>query len=82
MTPDFVRYSLNVECADADFERTCRRSSRRHEARYGKIGRGRGRRAGGREARAKGYRLARGEVEILEGLPHAYAQPSLFRKGE
>src|SRR5215472_10114190 len=81
MTQTFVRYSPDVERADPDFEQTLQtviENMKRHiEASFKVEGIGRV----VRDAHAKGYGLARGEVEILNGLPAAYAQGIYARPG-
>jgi hypothetical protein len=74
MTQSFVRYTPDVESADPDFEQnlqTVLAQMKRHmQASFPAEGIG----LVVRDAHAKGYGLARGEVEILAGLPVAYAQ--------
>src|SRR5215468_4423004 len=81
MSQDFVRYSPDVERADPTFEQslqTVLENMKRHmRASYNAEGIGRV----VRDAHAKGYGLARGEVEILSGLPTAYAQGIYARPG-
>jgi hypothetical protein len=80
-TQSFVRYSSDVERADPDFEQSLQTVLgivRRHMERSFKA-EGIGRVV--RDAHAKGYGLARGEVEILSGLPAAYAQGIYARPG-
>jgi hypothetical protein len=74
MMQSFVRYSPDVERADPNFEQnlqTVLENMKRHMRASFKV-EGIGRVV--RDAHAKGYGLARGEVEILTGLPAAYAQ--------
>src|SRR5215470_5885845 len=74
MPSDFVRYSPGVERPDPDFranlETVLEQMKQHMEASFKVEGIGRV----VRDAHAKGYGLARGEVEILDGLPSAYAQ--------
>lgn len=81
MPQDFVRYSPDVERADPNFEQslqTVLEDMKRHmRASFTTEGIGRV----VRDAHAKGYGLARGEVEILPGLPDAYAQGIYARPG-
>jgi hypothetical protein len=81
MSQDFVRYSPDVERADPTFEQSLQtvvENIKRHmEASFKVEGIGRV----VRDAHAKGYGLARGEVEILSGLPDAYAQGIYARPG-
>jgi hypothetical protein len=81
MTPNFVRYSSSVEQAEPDFEKTLEkvlddmkqhmRSSLKTEG-IGLVV---------RNAHAKGYGLARGEFEILSGMPKEYAQGIYAKPG-
>jgi hypothetical protein len=74
MTEQFVRYSSDVERADPGFDRSVQTvldNMRRHTERSVEA---EGIGVAVRDAHAKGYGLARGEVEILEGLPDAYGQ--------
>ena len=71
-TQDFVRYSAGLERDDPNFEQNLgivlddlRQHMRDSAATEGRVV---------RNAHAKGYGLARGEVEILKGVPQAYAQ--------
>src|SRR5438477_6210691 len=79
MTQQFVKYSSDVERSDPSFEfslRTVIETTRRYIA--GSVGVepiG----TALRDAHAKGYGLARGEVEILDRIPPAYAQ-GIYRK--
>lgn len=70
----FVRYAPDVEREEPGFDRALEsvleRTTRYVAESIGPAGRGRAL----RDAHAKGYGLARGEVEILDGLPPAYAQ--------
>jgi hypothetical protein len=74
MAQSFVRYGPDVERADPAFDerlRTIVEQTTRYVA--GSVAaEGAGRAV--RDAHATGYGLVRAEVEILDGLPHAYAQ--------
>jgi hypothetical protein len=74
MTQNFVRYSPEVERADPTFDDALRTiiESTKHYITGSMKAEGIGRVV--RDAHAKGYGLARGEVEILDGVPPAYAQ--------
>jgi hypothetical protein len=78
---DFVRYGPDVERADPNFESALQSAIediKRYVSRPLET-------AGGvravRDAHAKGYGLARGEVEILDGVPAEYAQGIYARPG-
>ena len=81
MTQKFVRYSPDVEREEADYERnlqTVLDQMKRHMR--GSL------QAEGiglvvRDAHAKGYGLARGEFEILSGMPNEYAQGIYAKPG-
>ena len=81
MTQKFVRYSPDVEQEEPDFERSLRsvldQMKKHMHASLEAEGIGRV----VRDAHAKGYGLARGEVEILKGLPDAYAQGIYSKPG-
>ena len=71
-TEQFVRYGPDIERADPNFEQnlqTVVEAAKRYVAGSTKV---EGRAV--RDAHATGFGLARGEVEILGGLPTAYAQ--------
>lgn len=74
MTRAFLRYSPGIEADDPNFEQnlqTALEDMKQHmRASFKAEGIGRV----VRDAHAKGYGLARGEVEILKGLPDGYAQ--------
>jgi hypothetical protein len=74
MTQNFVRYSSGLERDDPNFEQNLETviDDLRQQMRASLEAEGIGRVV--RNAHAKGYGLARGEVEILAGLPKAYAQ--------
>ena len=79
-TQNFVRYSPDVERADPAFDlavQTAIEDVKRYISRTLEIG---GERAL-RDAHAKGYGLAQGEVEILRGIPPEYAQGIYARPG-
>src|SRR5262245_37333285 len=81
MTPNFVRYSPDVERSEPDFERTLQtvlEDMKRHMRRSIKT-EGIGRMV--RNAHAKGYGLARGEFEILRGMPKEYSQGIYAKPG-
>jgi hypothetical protein len=74
MTQNFVRYSPEVEHADLTFDdalRTVIKSTTHYIS--GSV-KAEGIERAVRDAHAKGYGLARGEVEILDGVSPAYAQ--------
>ena len=81
MTQKFVRYSPDVEHTEPDFERTLAqvlddmKQHMRGSLKTEGIG------LVVRNAHAKGYGLARGEVEILSGMPNEYAQGIYARPG-
>src|ERR1044071_8058557 len=74
MTQNFVRYNPDVEQMEPDFERTLQavlddmKQHMRGSLKTEGIG------LVVRNAHAKGYGLARGDVEILGGMPNEYAQ--------
>ena len=80
-TQDFVRYSPSVEQPEPDFERTLQtllgdmKQHMRGSLKTEGIG------LVVRNAHAKGYGLARGEFEILDGLPSEYAQGIYAKPG-
>ena len=70
---DFVRYSSGIEAPDPSFDsalQTVLEDLRKQVRASPKVEGGRA----VRNAHAKGYGLARGEFEILSGLPPEYAQ--------
>ena len=81
MTQNFVRYSPNVEQPEPDFEQTLQlvlddmKQHMRGSLKTEGIG------LVVRNAHAKGYGLARGEFEILSGLPNEYAQGIYAKPG-
>ena len=81
MTQKFVRYSPDVEQEEPDFERTLQtvlEGMKQHM--HGSVeSEGIGRMV--RDAHAKGYGLARGELEILSGMPNEYAQGIYAKPG-
>src|SRR5215468_5937682 len=81
MSQTFVRYSPDVEHIEPDFERSLQTviDAMKQHMRGSFTTEGIGRVV--RDAHAKGYGLARGEVEILSGLPAAYAQGIYARPG-
>ena len=76
MTQKFVRYSPDVEQEEPDFDKTLQtvldgmKQHMRGSLKTEGIG------LMVRNAHAKGYGLARGEFEILSGMPNEYAQVS------
>src|SRR5512132_3246845 len=80
-TPLFVRYSPGIERDDPNFEQSLQTiiEGMKQHMRASPQAEGIGRVV--RDAHAKGYGLARGEVEILGGLPDAYAQGIYARPG-
>ena len=81
MTQKFVRYSADVEQAEPDFERTLETvlDAMKQHMRGSLQTEGIGRIV--RDAHAKGYGLARGELEILRGMPNEYAQGIYAKPG-
>jgi hypothetical protein len=81
MTQKFVRYSPDVEREEPDFERTLQTvlDSMKQHMRGSLQSEGIGRVV--RDAHAKGYGLARGEFEILSGMPNEYAQGIYAKPG-
>src|SRR4051812_358107 len=81
MAQTFVRYSPGVEQDDPNFERSLQivlgevKHGLENSVEAEEIGRA------VRTAHGKGYGLARGEVEILSGLPPEYAQGIYARPG-
>jgi len=81
MTSNFVRYSPGIERDDPNFEQslqTVLEDMTRH-MRASAQADGGGRVV--RDAHAKGFGLARGEFEILSGLPAPYAQGIYSKSG-
>ena len=81
MRQNFVRYSPDVERIEPDFERSMQTvlDGMKQHMRGSLQAEGIGLVV--RDAHAKGYGLARGEVEILSGLPDAYAQGIYSKPG-
>jgi hypothetical protein len=79
MTQNFVRYSADVEQMEPNFEQSLQAvlDAMKHHIRGSLEAEGIGRVV--RDAHAQGYGLARGEVEILSGLPGPYAQQPASR---
>jgi hypothetical protein len=81
MTRKFVRYSPDVEQEEPDFEQTLQevlddmKQHMRGSLKTEGIG------LVVRNAHAKGYGLARGEFEILSGMPNEYAQGIYAKPG-
>jgi len=81
MTQNFVRYSPEVEQMEPDFERSLQavlddmKQHMRGSLKTEGIG------LVVRNAHAKGYGLARGEFEILSGMPSEYAQGIYAKPG-
>src|SRR5215510_5531542 len=81
MTQNFVRYSPEVEQPEPDFEQSLQAvldDMKQHM--HGSL-KTEGVGLVVRNAHAKGYGLARGEVEILRGLPEPYAQGIYAKPG-
>src|SRR5262252_1204034 len=81
MPSDFVRYTPGVERDDPDFQKSLDQvleQMKQHMRASFKV-EGIGRVV--RDAHAKGYGLVRGEVEILNGVPAAYAQGIYAKPG-
>jgi hypothetical protein len=81
MTQSFIRYSPDVETPEPDFDRTLQDilDGMKQRMRGSIEAEGIGLMV--RDAHAKGYGLARAEVEILSGLPKAYAQGIYTKPG-
>src|SRR5262245_17689865 len=81
MTQTFVRYSPAVEHSEPDFEQTLQRvlDDMKQHMRGSLKTEGIGLVV--RNAHAKGYGLAQGELEILSGMPGEYAQGIYARTG-
>jgi len=81
MTQNFVRYSPDDEQPEPDFERTLQTvlDGMKQHMRGSVEAEGIARMV--RDAHAKGYGLARAEVEILGGLPDTYAQGIYAKPG-
>ena len=81
VTQNFVRYSPDVEQNEPNFERTLQTvlDSMEQHMRGSLQSEGIGRVV--RDAHAKGYGLARGEFEILSGIPNEYAQGIYAKPG-
>jgi hypothetical protein len=81
VTQNFVRYNPDIEQNEPDFDRTLRTvldNMKQHMSGSLKA-EGIGRVV--RDAHAKGYGLARGEFEILSGMPNEYAQGIYAKPG-
>src|ERR1051325_6774415 len=74
MTQNFLRYSPEVEKPEPDFDKTLNAILAGMRQRMQGSVKAEGIGLMVRDAHAKGYGLARAEVEILSGLPDAYAQ--------
>jgi hypothetical protein len=81
MTQNFVRYSPDVEQNEPDFDQTLQTvlDNMKQHIRGSVQAEGIGRAV--RDAHAKGYGLARGEFEILSGIPNEYAQGIYAKPG-
>ena len=81
MTESFVRYSPGIEWNDPNFERALQTvlDDMKRQTTVSAEAEGAGRVV--REAHGKGFGLARGEVEILKGLPPEYAQGIYAKPG-
>src|SRR4051812_19992085 len=74
MTPQFVKYTPDVESDDPQFDEKMRAIIETTERYVADSLTNEGIGQAVRDAHAKGYGLVRGEVEILDGLPAEYAQ--------
>jgi hypothetical protein len=81
MKPNFVRYSPDVERIEPNFERTLQQvlDDMKQHMRGSLKTEGIGRVV--RNAHAKGYGLARGDFEIVSGIPKEYAQGIYAKPG-
>jgi hypothetical protein len=81
MTQKFVRYSPDVEREEPDFQRTLQTvlDGMKQHMRGSVESEGIERMV--RDAHAKGYGIARGEFEILSGMPNEYAQGIYAKPG-
>jgi len=81
MTQNFLRYSPDVEQPEPDFDKTLQQvlDDMKQHMRGSLKAEGIGLVV--RNAHAKGYGLARGEFEILSGIPSAYAQGIYAKPG-
>jgi len=74
VTQNFVRYSADVEQAEPDFDQTLQQVLDDMKQHMRGLLKTEGIGLVLRNAHAKGYGLARGEFEILSGLPSEYSQ--------
>src|SRR5215208_5424752 len=74
MPQDFVRYSPDIERADPDFDENLQTVIEATKKYIEGSVKSEGLNTAVRDAHAKGYGLARAEVEILGGLAPEYAQ--------
>jgi hypothetical protein len=74
MTQQFVRYSPEVERTDPAFEKTIQTVVAATQGYVAGSVEAEGIKQAVRDAHATGYGLVRGEIEILDGAPPAYAQ--------
>jgi hypothetical protein len=74
MTQRFMRYSPDVERAEPDFDRSLQALLDQMQSHMTRSLEAEGVGLVVRDAHAKGYGLAQGELEILSGLPDDYAQ--------
>jgi hypothetical protein len=81
MSRDFVKYSPDIERADPDFEQSLQTVLENMKQNIKRSVEAEGIQRAVRDAHAKGYGLARGEVEILTGLPDPYAQGIYAKPG-
>src|ERR1051325_8479012 len=81
MTQNFLRYSPDVEEPEPDFDTTLNAILEGMRQRMQGSVKAEGIGLMVRDAHAKGYGLARAEVEILGGLPDAYAQGVYAKPG-
>src|SRR3954447_2998460 len=78
---DLVKYTPDVELADPDFEKNLQTVIEATKQYIEESVKGEGLNGAVRDAHAKGYGLARAEVEILGGLSPEYAQGIYARPG-
>jgi hypothetical protein len=81
MTQPFVRYSLEVECPEPLFDQHLHTILDATVQYIDDSVKAEGMGQAVRDAHAKGYGLARAEVEILSGIPREYAQGIYARPG-
>jgi hypothetical protein len=81
MKQEFVRYRSDIERDDPNFDRSLHKVLEDMKTHMSASLKAEGIGRVVRDAHAKGYGLARGEVEILSGLPSEYAQGIYARPG-